>query len=367
MGSTTTDDPVARLIEMLQTLIGPGLSPAQLTSMLQGPPPASVEAFSAALAYFERPNRSLILQDLYSRVSWPASLACGRRTDGLSASGASHGSRGVWLRRTRAFSRSDANTLYVGAAIAGVVVVAVLVGFLWRARTARCESSDRSDVEFEGCRWRVGCCWCRGQCGEVHRPTRRDRQRPTAASAGRTCAACGSGARRCVRPGARFVKAGDPRVPAHSSFNGGSSRRPAWPFQVASPIEPWQLPESAPAARDGDSVDGSVYSAGAAECDPAGRTAAPRPQGVAARHQSREHCEDRNRRRFPRHRRVCQITRAAAHERCDAAERRQGVAFSASKQERDAGLLSDDDLGGAVDQSGRSPLHALEFIQVTSS
>jgi hypothetical protein len=68
LDSTNVTDPVWRLIEMLQILIGPMTRPPQLVSLMERPP-EFLPAFSEALAYFERPNRSAILQDLYRRAS----------------------------------------------------------------------------------------------------------------------------------------------------------------------------------------------------------------------------------------------------------------------------------------------------------
>jgi hypothetical protein len=67
-GGLIVDGPVERLVQMLETLITPQKPPAQFTELMREPP-ASLQAFSISLAYFERPNRTAILRDLYSRAS----------------------------------------------------------------------------------------------------------------------------------------------------------------------------------------------------------------------------------------------------------------------------------------------------------
>jgi hypothetical protein len=63
------DDAIARLTQLLTELLDPALPPpASLAAALEGPHP-SIEAFSEALAYFERPNRSLTLQEVHRRAS----------------------------------------------------------------------------------------------------------------------------------------------------------------------------------------------------------------------------------------------------------------------------------------------------------
>lgn len=62
------DDHVARLGDLLTELMSPAQPPASLLAVLQGPH-ASLQDLSGALAYFERPNRSLTLQELYRRAN----------------------------------------------------------------------------------------------------------------------------------------------------------------------------------------------------------------------------------------------------------------------------------------------------------
>ncbi len=60
-------DPVGRLQQMLEMLLGQDRFPPQFADLLLQSH-ESVDAFSSALAYFERPDRAAILQNLYSRV-----------------------------------------------------------------------------------------------------------------------------------------------------------------------------------------------------------------------------------------------------------------------------------------------------------
>jgi hypothetical protein len=130
LGTTATDDPVARLIEMLQMLTGSGLKPPQLTSLMEGSH-GSVEALSEALAYFERPNRSLILQDLYSRASGEPRLpAADELIASLRAAPTPEPAAKAEQRPELATRRRT--IMYGAAAVAGAVVLAVLVGLLWR-------------------------------------------------------------------------------------------------------------------------------------------------------------------------------------------------------------------------------------------
>lgn len=66
-GHTDAADPVQRLQRMLEMLLGQDRVPPQFADVLLQPH-ESVDAFSSALAYFERPYRAAILQNVYSRV-----------------------------------------------------------------------------------------------------------------------------------------------------------------------------------------------------------------------------------------------------------------------------------------------------------
>ena len=68
VGGAVVDDPVDWLVQMLQTLMGAENVPPHIAELM-AQPHESLQAFSQALGYFERPNRAAILQDLYSRAS----------------------------------------------------------------------------------------------------------------------------------------------------------------------------------------------------------------------------------------------------------------------------------------------------------
>lgn len=67
-GGTVVADPVQRLGQMLQALLSRADPPVQLR-LLIAQPQRSVAAYSEALAFFERPERPLILQALYNRAT----------------------------------------------------------------------------------------------------------------------------------------------------------------------------------------------------------------------------------------------------------------------------------------------------------
>src|SRR5688572_11482290 len=70
-GGSPTEDPVQRLVEILQAHLADGSAPLQLR-LLMSQPQQSVREFSEALMFFERPGRPVILQGLYSRASGAA-------------------------------------------------------------------------------------------------------------------------------------------------------------------------------------------------------------------------------------------------------------------------------------------------------
>lgn len=70
---TRSDDPVRRLAQLLQALVSQSDAPVQLRLLISqatAPTPTfkSVQEFTDALAYFERPQRDVILSRLYSRA-----------------------------------------------------------------------------------------------------------------------------------------------------------------------------------------------------------------------------------------------------------------------------------------------------------
>src|ERR1043166_5284749 len=71
LGSSRTDEPVRRVAQLLQALVTPADAPVQLRLLISqatAPTPTfkSISEFSDALAYFERPQRALILGRLYT-------------------------------------------------------------------------------------------------------------------------------------------------------------------------------------------------------------------------------------------------------------------------------------------------------------
>jgi hypothetical protein len=72
-GVEPVDDPVERLVQTLQVLLGRSDPPVQLR-LLISQTHESVLAFSQALEFFERPDRASILQGLYNRASAAAPL-----------------------------------------------------------------------------------------------------------------------------------------------------------------------------------------------------------------------------------------------------------------------------------------------------
>jgi len=74
LGSSRTDEPVRRVAQLLQALVTPADAPVQLRLLISqatAPTPTfkSISEFSDALAYFERPQRALILGRLYTRAA----------------------------------------------------------------------------------------------------------------------------------------------------------------------------------------------------------------------------------------------------------------------------------------------------------
>jgi hypothetical protein len=73
-GAVTTDEPVRRLGQVLHAILGQGEPPVQLrlliTQATAAPPVfASIQEFSTALDYFERPNREKVLASLFLRAA----------------------------------------------------------------------------------------------------------------------------------------------------------------------------------------------------------------------------------------------------------------------------------------------------------
>jgi hypothetical protein len=73
-GTTRTDEPVRRLGQLLQACLVQAEPPVQLrlvVAQATAPDPAypSIRDYSEALAYFERPDRSTVLQNLYARAN----------------------------------------------------------------------------------------------------------------------------------------------------------------------------------------------------------------------------------------------------------------------------------------------------------
>lgn len=67
-GGSASTDPIASAGTLLQTLLNRTDSPVQLR-LLNAQPHASIEDYSTALGFFERPNRNEVIQELYSRAA----------------------------------------------------------------------------------------------------------------------------------------------------------------------------------------------------------------------------------------------------------------------------------------------------------
>lgn len=132
-GVTKSDDPVRRLGQLLQACLAQADPPVQLrlaVTQATAPEPgySSIRELSEALAYFERPNRELVLQELYSRAisapdtSSPAELTLDTIAP-LDTYDSARDSKPQNARRRRVSARA------IAALATGVLVVAAATAY----------------------------------------------------------------------------------------------------------------------------------------------------------------------------------------------------------------------------------------------
>jgi hypothetical protein len=142
-GGLIVDGPVERLVQMLETLISPQKPPAQFSELVREPP-ASLQAFSISLAYFERPNRGAILRDLYSRASGNSPLP---NADELIASlRAKTEPAATDIAEQPAQSVSRRPRLIYAAILLSVIGASVIAVLVWRGGAAPSIASASSTL-----------------------------------------------------------------------------------------------------------------------------------------------------------------------------------------------------------------------------
>jgi hypothetical protein len=151
IGGVPSDEPVRRMGQLLQALLAHSDAPVQLRlviSQATSPSPmyASTREYSEALAFFERPERSMVLQALAARASAASASPADEKKLTLDSIAPLPSGDAMMKKPTRKAARRSRARGWGGAAVAAVVVIGVGAGGVWYARTHRVGPQSRTDM-----------------------------------------------------------------------------------------------------------------------------------------------------------------------------------------------------------------------------
>jgi hypothetical protein len=140
LGVMPTDEPVRRMGQLLQAMLAHTDAPVQLRLLITqatspAPPYPSIREYSDALGFFERPERSTVLQSLASRVAAAAGPVAGERAITLdSVAPLPTTSKDEEEKRHQPTARKSRSRAWALALVAGVILAVSGAGF-WYVRT----------------------------------------------------------------------------------------------------------------------------------------------------------------------------------------------------------------------------------------